>query len=1150
MRRCRSHCHRPDCHRPDCHGPDRHRPDCHRSESCALLSRLPHAPAVTAALDEVFADMAGDELPEDGLMADESSAGGDSAAEASVRRAQALEGLMVARLAAMASAEMGASPAEALLAAREASGLAHEAYLAGRMAREKALRDAKASGEDGEDEETAEGMAALAEAAVVAALKERGATIDAATAAARAVRAAIRMGARASEALAAGMAAEAVLEECGAPAAELAGRSALLAVRAGHALETALTASEAVCRCATKQAVRQEDGHAPIVGPLSKRQVVFAATLSACELAAQQDALCLGPILTALDGKLRDESWLGGSIDGAALTETARAAGYIVAFDEFKEEIIFEAAVALEARAEANDLDESTEESVRAAERAAQASLSLGGLRFEILRAAEAACLVTIDPPMDAAAEAQAEATDSSTPMALPLEPRASEAMARHAGRAAARAAKKTANAGACIAAGRAAAAAFLGGFDDEMIIDAAGDAGMATVIAHAAAPVPSAAAAVAVASPAGAKPAGTTPPPSLEDTATSSDAVQRVAAISAGLRAARHALILQKATAATSAKAPDVTAEQRDLATARAIASNATVAQACALVIGHTMEEGVAAVCASHAVEAPWNGTHDDQTELDEDLDSLVAAAMVAAHAAHEGSSPELACRQGTAAAASVAEGATLAAVQEAARAAVPEIPGWSLESWLTGMNFDHLVSEAVLKRVRAKVPEGASTRKYEQAFVVKLGERGSADTVLALLKETPLLRQIAEKICEQATELAAELASVRAEAERERQEEERKAEEARRMKQQASRQGSLKGESLLSKEARAARSSSTRRWTRLNLHRKRLADGDGADLADVALGKQKSEKALSAEELNEQAKKSGAFTLSYSTDASLYWGGLKRLTGPPVDQTRNTLDHAMAAEHTQSADSDEPFETGNYGLYSTSRIEWAFVVADNHDTAREELGIDEWPGTERGREHGIRMPQTMADFDHEWQNVNRKLQGAGEQDLSAPEFISLRLYTGPMFMKYNAVLRAHCGVHFLEQRFSQLCQGNTYATSLHVLTAAIIKLGKIVRADLVYRAPGGALPKSFWHKQPEGMQGGLELAFMSTTTHKSEAMAYARRAPGMILFEVHQGFVARGASISWLSQYPNEASAPASPFASSLALLSSPDRTPLTTP
>ena len=127
-------------------------------------------------------------------------------------------------------------------------------------------------------------------------------------------------------------------------------------------------------------------------------------------------------------------------------------------------------------------------------------------------------------------------------------------------------------------------------------------------------------------------------------------------------------------------------------------------------------------------------------------------------------------------------------------------------------------------------------------------------------------------------------------------------------------------------------------------------------------------------------------------------------------------------------------------------------------------------------------------------------------------------------MFMKYNAVCRANCGVKFLEYRFQELCMGNRYPNTLHTLSSAIIKLGKITKAEMVYRAPGGALPASFWYRQPEGMQGGIELAFMSTTTAKAEAMAYARRAPGMILFELQQGFVARGASISWLSQYPKE--------------------------
>ena len=47
------------------------------------------------------------------------------------------------------------------------------------------------------------------------------------------------------------------------------------------------------------------------------------------------------------------------------------------------------------------------------------------------------------------------------------------------------------------------------------------------------------------------------------------------------------------------------------------------------------------------------------------------------------------------------------------------------------------------------------------------------------------------------------------------------------------------------------------------------------------------------------------------------------------------------------------------------------------------------------------------------------------------------------------------------------------------------------------------------------------LRLRVLWQTTAKEEAMAYARRASGMILFEIQQGFVARGASISWLSQY-----------------------------
>lgn len=108
---------------------------------------------------------------------------------------------------------------------------------------------------------------------------------------------------------------------------------------------------------------------------------------------------------------------------------------------------------------------------------------------------------------------------------------------------------------------------------------------------------------------------------------------------------------------------------------------------------------------------------------------------------------------------------------------------------------------------------------------------------------------------------------------------------------------------------------------------------------------------------------------------------------------------------------------------------------------------------------------------------------------------------------------------------RSAQACRGNRYPATLITLTKAVIKLGKIEKAGCVYRAPGGALPRSFWAKSDEGVQGGIEAAFMSTTAAKQEAMHYASRGKGRVLFEIHMGAVSRGARLSWLSQYPAEA-------------------------
>ena len=152
-------------------------------------------------------------------------------------------------------------------------------------------------------------------------------------------------------------------------------------------------------------------------------------------------------------------------------------------------------------------------------------------------------------------------------------------------------------------------------------------------------------------------------------------------------------------------------------------------------------------------------------------------------------------------------------------------------------------------------------------------------------------------------------------------------------------------------------------------------------------------------------------------------------------------------------------------------------------------------------------------------------------------------------MFVKYNGVLRGLGSKSpFLNNLMITLCcpravadgyKGGTiklkeamrslnkYATTLHGINSAIIKLGKLTMATKVYRGISGmALPKEFWEPNGYGVRGGVESAFMSTTLEREVAMGYASgdRSRMGIVIEVQQGMVNRGADISWLSQYPHE--------------------------
>ena len=135
-----------------------------------------------------------------------------------------------------------------------------------------------------------------------------------------------------------------------------------------------------------------------------------------------------------------------------------------------------------------------------------------------------------------------------------------------------------------------------------------------------------------------------------------------------------------------------------------------------------------------------------------------------------------------------------------------------------------------------------------------------------------------------------------------------------------------------------------------------------------------------------------------------------------------------------------------------------------------------------------------------------------------------------------------------------------NRYPNTLHAINSAVVKASKLSKARKIYRGIAGmSLPKEFWepneygeeHPAPTaaqlhgthrhslrthqfwrvtaisnlpGVKGGIENAFMSTTTDRKVAMGYAAgdgQKTGIVL-EMQQGMVNRGADISWLSQAP----------------------------
>jgi len=250
-------------------------------------------------------------------------------------------------------------------------------------------------------------------------------------------------------------------------------------------------------------------------------------------------------------------------------------------------------------------------------------------------------------------------------------------------------------------------------------------------------------------------------------------------------------------------------------------------------------------------------------------------------------------------------------------------------------------------------------------------------------------------------------------------------------------------------------------------------------------------------AEELNEKfASASDSFTFTYAGLDS-FFKGLEGLVGSP---SPDVLD-AMGREHA----STELFTAWNadYKRTTTPHDEFRFVLTGA-------LDAPDMATRAQGHRHAcfIADSRTVGPL-----TTFAQLEKAKQAGLLLAEVAGIRLYTGPMYVQYNKVLRSR--------------MKGAYVTTLHAVNSGVIKLSRLTPASTVYRGvAGGVLPSQFWEPNQHGVMGGVELGFMSTTTTREVALGYMQGSDrtARMLFEIRMGMIDRGADVAFLSQFPAE--------------------------
>uniref|UniRef100_A0A7S0MRC3 NAD(P)(+)--arginine ADP-ribosyltransferase n=1 Tax=Cryptomonas curvata TaxID=233186 RepID=A0A7S0MRC3_9CRYP len=204
------------------------------------------------------------------------------------------------------------------------------------------------------------------------------------------------------------------------------------------------------------------------------------------------------------------------------------------------------------------------------------------------------------------------------------------------------------------------------------------------------------------------------------------------------------------------------------------------------------------------------------------------------------------------------------------------------------------------------------------------------------------------------------------------------------------------------------------------------------------------------------------------------------------------------MEAEHCSRPDSDLLFKSPCGETVTSAKVEWMTVIEKSTETVIE--------NSEACKLEGDRIVPKISHL---------ALGGM----MAKEEIISVVLYTGPMFVKYNCILRRHPAEEYEDQK----SMNSLYTTTICLLVSALVKIARsqvnTPRNRVLYRGLSGEDPFALWLPCHSGQ--GLT----STTKDQTVALKFSgvnKGKPWPTIYEISSGDLQHGADVTFFSQYP----------------------------